>query len=124
MDRIAQISQLTVESPGKIVLVVMDGLGGLPHPETGKTELETAKTPNLDKLAREGMCGLSEPPCCHCRQAWVSDPRVPSDRTVTLAVTSVGGVKPDPREPSRLRPEGVVRTPTTREPSTSSASAG
>ncbi len=61
MDRISQISQLAVTSPGKIVLVVMDGLGGLPHPETGKTELETAKTPNLDRLAREGMCGLSEP---------------------------------------------------------------
>jgi len=55
------ISQLAVESPGKIVLIVMDGLGGLPHPDTGKTELETAKTPNLDRLAREGMCGLSEP---------------------------------------------------------------
>jgi len=55
------ISQLAVESPDKIVLIVMDGLGGLPHPDTGKTELETAKTPNLDRLAREGMCGLSEP---------------------------------------------------------------
>jgi len=36
-------------------------LGGLPHPETGKTELETASTPNLDKLAGEGVCGLSDP---------------------------------------------------------------
>ena len=61
MDRMSQISQLAVTSPGKIVLIVMDGLGGLPHPETGKTELETAKTPNLDKLAKEGICGLSEP---------------------------------------------------------------
>jgi 2,3-bisphosphoglycerate-independent phosphoglycerate mutase len=57
----SQISQLAVTSPGKIVLIVMDGLGGLPHPETGMTELETAKTPNLDKLAKEGICGLSEP---------------------------------------------------------------
>jgi len=61
MDRMSLISQLAVESPDKIVLIVMDGLGGLPHPDTGKTELETAKTPNLDRLAREGMCGLSEP---------------------------------------------------------------
>lgn len=52
---------MAIESPGKIVLLVMDGLGGLPHPETGKTELETARTPNLDRLAEEGICGLSEP---------------------------------------------------------------
>jgi len=61
MDRMSQISQLAVTSPGKIVLLVMDGLGGLPHPETGKTELDTAKTPHLDKLAKEGICGMSEP---------------------------------------------------------------
>ncbi|MCB0114459.1 MAG: 2,3-bisphosphoglycerate-independent phosphoglycerate mutase [Caldilineaceae bacterium] len=45
----------------KIVLLVMDGLGGLPMQVGGKTELETAKTPNLDKLAAEGMSGLSVP---------------------------------------------------------------
>ena len=61
MDRMSQISQLAVASPGKIVLLVMDGLGGLPHPETGKTELETAQTPHLDRLAKEGICGMSEP---------------------------------------------------------------
>lgn len=47
-------------SSSKIVLMVIDGLGGLPNPETGKTELETANTPNLDKLATEGVCGLSD----------------------------------------------------------------
>lgn len=46
---------------GKIVLLVMDGLGGLPLEPYGKTELETANTPNLDRLAREGTCGLSTP---------------------------------------------------------------
>lgn len=61
MDRMNQVSQLAVSSPGKIVLVVLDGLGGLPHPETGKTELETARTPHLDRLAKEGICGMSEP---------------------------------------------------------------
>jgi 2,3-bisphosphoglycerate-independent phosphoglycerate mutase len=46
---------------GKIVLVVMDGLGGLPDPATGKTELETAATPNLDRLARTAALGLHQP---------------------------------------------------------------
>src|SRR5438067_9370912 len=45
----------------KIVLVVADGLGGLPEKLGGKTELETAKTPNLDHMVREGICGLSTP---------------------------------------------------------------
>ncbi|MEE9399767.1 MAG: 2,3-bisphosphoglycerate-independent phosphoglycerate mutase [Dehalococcoidales bacterium] len=55
------IKEIAVISPSKIVLVVIDGLGGLPNPETGKTELETAKTPNLDQLAAKGICGLTDP---------------------------------------------------------------
>jgi 2,3-bisphosphoglycerate-independent phosphoglycerate mutase len=39
------------EKGPKIVLLVIDGLSGLPHPETGKTEMETARLPNLDRLA-------------------------------------------------------------------------
>jgi len=61
MDSLEIIKQISLSSPTKILLLVMDGLGGLPHPDTGKTELETAKTPNLDKLAAEGICGLSDP---------------------------------------------------------------
>ncbi|HOL50134.1 MAG TPA: phosphoglycerate mutase, partial [bacterium] len=49
------------KNENKILLLVMDGLGGLPHPETGLTELETAKKPNLDSIAKSGMCGLSIP---------------------------------------------------------------
>jgi 2,3-bisphosphoglycerate-independent phosphoglycerate mutase len=45
----------------KIVLLVADGLGGLPLEPGGLTELETAKTPNLDACARDGVCGLSLP---------------------------------------------------------------
>lgn len=55
------IKSISRSSPTKIILLVIDGLGGLPHPETGKTELETANTPNLDKLVSEGICGLSVP---------------------------------------------------------------
>jgi len=56
-----QIKDIARSSPTKIVLLVIDGLGGLPHPETGKTELETANTPNLDQLATKGICGLIDP---------------------------------------------------------------
>jgi len=42
-------------------LLVIDGLGGLPNPGTGKTELEAANTPNLDELATKGVCGLIDP---------------------------------------------------------------
>jgi 2,3-bisphosphoglycerate-independent phosphoglycerate mutase len=52
------IKEIARTSPTKIVLLVIDGLGGLPNPETGKTELETANTPNLDQLATKGICGL------------------------------------------------------------------
>jgi len=49
------------DNGSKIVLVVADGLGGLPLELGGKTELETARTPNLDAMVREGVCGLSIP---------------------------------------------------------------
>ena len=55
-------SQFNFEDNGtKIVLFVIDGVGGLPLPETGKTELETAHTPNLDKLAARGITGMTIP---------------------------------------------------------------
>ena len=55
------IKSISRSSPTSIVLLVIDGLGGLPNPQTGKTELETANTPNLDKLATRGICGLIDP---------------------------------------------------------------
>ncbi len=55
------LMQEAQQSGGKIVLLVMDGLGGLPMEAGGKTELETAHTPNLDRMAAEGTTGLSIP---------------------------------------------------------------
>jgi 2,3-bisphosphoglycerate-independent phosphoglycerate mutase len=53
--------ELHREAGGKMVLVVADGLGGLPLEPGGRTELETARKPHLDSLARQGTCGLSVP---------------------------------------------------------------
>jgi 2,3-bisphosphoglycerate-independent phosphoglycerate mutase len=73
MDMHQLTRQLKESNDSKIVLLVADGLGGLPatyDPKTGqvtgpnlggKTELETARTPNLDALARRGVCGLVTP---------------------------------------------------------------
>tara|TARA_B100001142_G_scaffold322452_1_gene370746 strand:+ start:3815 stop:5017 length:1203 start_codon:yes stop_codon:yes gene_type:complete len=54
------IKQLTQQSDSKILLCVLDGLGGLPGIK-GRTELEDAATPNLDKLAHNSDLGLSIP---------------------------------------------------------------
>ena len=61
MLSLEQLKEITRQSESKIVLLVIDGLGGLPQPDTGKTELETARTPNLDRLASNGICGLTDP---------------------------------------------------------------
>src|SRR5437764_7079156 len=55
------LRDLREPNDSKIVLLVADGLGGLPLEPGGKTELETARTPHLDALAREGVGGLSIP---------------------------------------------------------------
>src|SRR5205085_8763495 len=52
------IRPLVVSNTTKIVLLSLDGLGGLPRPETGRSELETARIPNLTALATEAACGL------------------------------------------------------------------
>lgn len=53
--------ELQIASGNKIVMLVVDGLGGLPVEPGGLTELETARTPNLDHLAARSLCGLSVP---------------------------------------------------------------
>jgi 2,3-bisphosphoglycerate-independent phosphoglycerate mutase len=55
------MKKLTIASSSKIVLLVFDGLGGLPPEANGLTELEAAFTPNLDKLASEGTLGQTIP---------------------------------------------------------------
>ncbi len=55
------IRELREPAKTKIVLLVADGLGGLPLQPGGMTELETAATPNLDACARDGVTGLSIP---------------------------------------------------------------
>ena len=55
------IPPLLRTSQSKIVLLVMDGLGGLPIEPGGPTELEAANTPNMDRLAAEGMLGQTIP---------------------------------------------------------------
>src|SRR5829696_6245506 len=51
--------ELSVKTDTKIVLLVVDGLGGLPMDPPGQTELEAADTPNLDDLAARSDLGLS-----------------------------------------------------------------
>ncbi|MCX7974742.1 MAG: 2,3-bisphosphoglycerate-independent phosphoglycerate mutase [Candidatus Aminicenantes bacterium] len=51
--------ELSQVNPAKIVLLVIDGLGGLPV--DGQTELERANHPNLNQLAWHGSCGLTDP---------------------------------------------------------------
>jgi len=53
------LRELSIEAESKILLLVLDGLGGLPVTAGGPTELEAAHTPNLDALAARSICGLS-----------------------------------------------------------------
>ena len=61
MIDVEELRDCYTNTPSKMVLLVADGLGGLAHPDTGKSELETAHTPNLDALAQKSACGLTTP---------------------------------------------------------------
>ncbi len=61
MDLFPILKDLGQKGQGKILLVVLDGVGGLPLEPGGPTELEAAKTPHLDRLAEEGALGLLTP---------------------------------------------------------------
>jgi len=53
------LQSLAIETDSKLIMTVIDGIGGLPV--RGKTELEAAKIPNLDRLASKSICGLIDP---------------------------------------------------------------
>lgn len=56
------IRQISKKTDSKILYIVVDGLGDLPHPEFAhKTPLEKARIPNIDILASKGNCGLTIP---------------------------------------------------------------
>lgn len=55
------VESLAHETPSRIVLLVMDGLGDVRHPQMGGSPLELAKTPNLDALAARSSLGRLTP---------------------------------------------------------------
>ncbi len=61
MANLDLMRQLARSNGGKIILLVMDGLGGLPMGQFSDTPLEYASTPVMDRLATEGCLGLSHP---------------------------------------------------------------
>ena len=61
MNRMDILKKLAIKTESKMVLLVMDGVGGMHTTDQPKTELELAKKPNLDRLALEGCCGRSMP---------------------------------------------------------------
>jgi len=60
MNRETLFRELSTKTDSKILLIVLDGLGGLPG-DKGKTELESAWTPYMDELASKSALGLSYP---------------------------------------------------------------
>ena len=61
MADLSLMKSLSIEGQTKILLLVLDGVGGLPVTAGGPTELEAAATPNLDALADRSICGMSMP---------------------------------------------------------------
>ena len=61
MIDVEELRDCYIKTSTKMVLLVADGLGGLAHPDTSKSELETANIPNLDALAQKSACGVTTP---------------------------------------------------------------
>lgn len=60
VDKFKLIHDMAVDNGSKIILLLLDGLGGLSLEPGGLTELEAARTPNMDLLATRASLGLSE----------------------------------------------------------------
>ena len=58
---LTDVAALAQPTGKKIMLLVLDGVGGLPLEPGGLTELETARTPNMDALLANGDAGLHVP---------------------------------------------------------------
>ncbi len=59
MDKESLYRKISLENDNRMIMIILDGLGGLPVNQ--KTELETAKKPNLNQLAAESELGLTLP---------------------------------------------------------------
>lgn len=55
------LKKLVQPADTKLVLLVLDGVAGLPYPGEAGTALQVARTPNLDRLAGRSSCGLLDP---------------------------------------------------------------
>jgi len=83
----------------KYIVLIIDGAAGLPLPERGgKTCLELARTPNLDKMASEGLAGLvrTVPPgmepssACACMSVLGYNPTVYYKGRASIEARSMG----------------------------------
>ena len=61
MNETEFIQKMTEPNDTKIVMLILDGLGGLPRTPDGLTELETARRPNMNALATKSALGLTIP---------------------------------------------------------------
>ncbi len=61
MQRLRLLQQLATQNSSKILFWVFDGVGGLPHPDTGLSELETAQLHHIHAFAQRSSCGAHEP---------------------------------------------------------------
>jgi 2,3-bisphosphoglycerate-independent phosphoglycerate mutase len=61
VERLRVLQSLARPAESKMLLLVLDGVGGLPDPETGVTELEAASLPHLDALAARASTGRTQP---------------------------------------------------------------